>query len=166
MQLNGFQLRSDKCRLLGSLPKKNIGLLDPVAPLNMLGHGLLDLASRGVPFYVEHPIVRKSNIKLLLDRPTAIVKGGWLAKSTSSSMSRGGGRCDRPVAVVIPAAVAIAVAVAVAFTAVFGLLFCLHSGGGHSCGCSGAGRGPGCYGGFCDPLVVVFEVVLFKQGRN
>lgn len=38
-------------------------------------------------------------------------------------MSRGGGRCDRPVAVVIAGAVAIAVAVAVAFTAVFGLLF-------------------------------------------
>lgn len=55
----------------------------------MLGHGLLDLASRGVPFYVEHSLVPipqgdfgctshkgKINIKLLLDRPMAIVKGG------------------------------------------------------------------------------------------
>ena len=50
-------------------------------------------------------------------------KRGPQAKSTSSSMSRGGGRCDRPVAIVIAAAVAIALAVAVAFTAVFGLLF-------------------------------------------
>ena len=96
MQLNGFKLRSDKCRLKIRIFAKNIGLLDPVAPLNMLGHGLLDLASRGVPFYMEHSIVpipqgdfgcmshkSKINIKVLLDRPTAIVKGGLTGKITT-----------------------------------------------------------------------------------